>query len=354
MKVPGNYLAMVRDAESNYTADRADDEPEPEYGPAPWSIHYESSSVIYPPVGFVAISELLGGDIGNGDSYGYYWPIGREDRNPLVARKSHYTSTIIPIASSIESAFRLGFPVGTGMDELPRSDRDRPPVGDEGDLAERLTIDPDSPLLLVANADVHLSSGEYDRAASLYERAVELFPEYTAAHIGLAVLCRRWRKKRESYRWMIAALSSPMIFWGGTWWAEDHLPSERVLRHDYRKKFLYWLRQARPDEASELADHPLFAARGRLTFASGVTTNDDYPILDESIGMLIDSGRALDAVRLAMLYGELMGTETVSFKERYAFTEETQKARLLRTFVAAGLDERAELLNEPTNLRKVL
>jgi hypothetical protein len=308
--------------------------------------------LVYPPVGFL---EWSIGQVGNGDCYGYYWPVGREDRDPVVALMSHDCGALNPIASSIEALARLGtcrdltallatgdFPADEEDEEDDAEEVDGPE--EAPDVQGRLGLDDRSPYLNVASADLALSQNDTGRAESLYLKAAEVLPEYTAAHYGLALLNRRLRRPQEAIRWMLEAIRSPLAFRGASFWASTYLPPERVNREDYRRKCLLWLQQARPEQAGAAADDPLFRARHRLTFAYGVEANDDYLIYDEAVEAYVRQGRAVDGIRLAMAYGELMMSETTPFRERCGFTLEGHRQRLLRLYRAAGLESRTRFL----------
>jgi hypothetical protein len=120
--------------------------------------------------------------------------------------------------------------------------------------------------------------------------------------------------------------------------------NDRVNRDDYRRKFLYWIQRTKPNAAGEHAEDPLYQARDRLTFATGVKENDDYEVYGDLIDAYIAQGDPVEAVGLAMVYNELMAGETVSFRERNAETETVQRARLMRPLQAAELTSRAALL----------
>lgn len=326
MRLPTAYVKLVeRWGESQDTAI----EPLPDY------------AVVYPPVGFLRWSI---GSLGNGDDYGYYWPVGREDADPLVALMSHDCRALNPIASSIEGLAQLRtcqdvsafFRAGAAPENV---DEEEPT-----DFSERLHLDERSPYLLVANGDIALGANDLDRAESLYLKAVEALPEYTAAHYGLVVLYRRRRQIAEAIQWMVEAIRLPLSFRGASFWSSTYLPTDQVNRHDYRRKCLVWLQQARPGQAATVASDPLFQARERLTFAYGVTTNDDYLIYDEAIERYIQQGQAVNAVKLALTYGELMEGETTPFQERYGFTIPGHRQRLLRLFRAANLESRTRFL----------
>jgi hypothetical protein len=309
-------------------------------------------ALVYPPVGFL---EWQIGQVGNGDCYGYYWPVGREDDDPVVALMSHDCGALNPVASSIEALARLG----TCRDvtalltrgDFPADEEDGEDDAEEVDGREelpdvqgRLRLDDRSPYLNVANADLALSRNDTNTAESLYLKAVEVLPEYTAAHYGLALLNRRLRRPEEAIRWLLGAIRSPLAFRGASFWDSTYLPPERVNREDYRRKCLLWLQQARPEQAGAAADDPLFQARHLLTFAYGVTANDDYLVYDEAVEAYVRQGRTVDAIRLGMLYGELMMCETTPFRDRYGFTPEGHRQRLLRLFRSAGLESRTRFL----------
>src|SRR5687767_11862145 len=58
----------------------------------------------YPPPGYLAWNRL---DVGNGDTYGYYWPIGCEEGDPLVCTTMHDAWALEPVASGLAEAVRL-------------------------------------------------------------------------------------------------------------------------------------------------------------------------------------------------------------------------------------------------------
>jgi tetratricopeptide (TPR) repeat protein len=301
-------------------------------------------AVVYPPVGFLP---WVFCSLGNGDDYGYYWPIGKEKEPPIVALMSHDYRALNPIASSAEALARLGkcrdlaafFGLGRTF-----TDQDNEQQAKQCDFAEQLLLDENSPFLLVANADAALAQNKPELAQTLYVRAVQILPEYTAAHYGLAVLYRRMRRMGEALRAMVAAIRCPACFRGASFWADTYLPLEHVNRQDFHRKCLYWLQRVRTDESGLVADDPLFQVRDRLSFASGVTTNDDYLIYDDVINEYVRQGKPVEAIQLAMRYGELMMGETTPFRERYGFTHKRHRTRLRELLNAAGLADRSRIL----------
>src|SRR5215204_534296 len=68
----------------------------------------------YPPPGYLPWNRL---DVGNGDTYGFYWPIGREAGPPIVCTIMHDAWQLAPLASSLESAIRLHVAAGHECEE---------------------------------------------------------------------------------------------------------------------------------------------------------------------------------------------------------------------------------------------
>src|SRR5688500_4381631 len=63
----------------------------------------------YPPPGYLPWNRL---DVGNGDTFGFYWPIGKEAGPPIVCTIMHDQWQLAPLASSLESAIRLHITAG--------------------------------------------------------------------------------------------------------------------------------------------------------------------------------------------------------------------------------------------------
>lgn len=335
MKMPAAYLKLMKPfGESADVTIR----PVPDY------------ALVYPPVGFFRWPIC---SLGNGDDYGYYWPVGREDADPIVALMSHDCGTLNPISSSTEALAREGTSreltalMSQGEGQMENSEEDEP-ERELPTLEDRLRLDDRSPYLLVANADVALARNDVSLAESMYLKAVELLPEYTAAHFGLAMLYRRTRRPAQAISWMLEVIRSPLSFCGASFWADTSLSPDFLNRTDYRRKCLMWLQQTRGEQAPEVEADPLFQARHRLTLAYGVTTNDDYHIYEDAIESYVNQGRITDAVRLTMTYGDLMICETTPFRERYNFTPDGFRQRLKRLFRLGNLDRRLAFLKTPT------
>jgi hypothetical protein len=106
-----------------------------------------------------------------------------------------------------------------------------------------------------------------------------------------------------------------------------------------RKKLLGWL-QRLDDEVCRGCSDPFWKRRHDVTFAEGVKENNDYRVFEELIEEYHRQGLGVRAVRLRILAGEFMGSETVSFRERYGWTKEKYRAQLIADLEQAGLRER--------------
>jgi len=82
----------------------------------------------------------------------------------------------------------------------------------------------------------------------------------------------------------------------------------------------------------------LFEARQRLTFAIGTKETPDFAIYTEAIETYVVREKVLDAIRLLMLSGELMMSETISFQDRNDFTLVKYRERLAKLCRLAKLE----------------
>ena len=303
----------------------------------------------YPPPGYLPWNRL---EVGNGDTYGFYWPIGAESRPPIVATIAHDEWQLMPLASSLAAAVRLHVAAGHECEEwlelaeefgvatddcTPRElDLDeeidaRVPYWDVIRAGQLLPFDPDSPPLLVHRARERISErrgdADLDAAEQLLLRAIEILPEYTAAWWELVQL-RRWRRAAAPVllATVVNCLTSPLAF-----------------GHFDRLKCLSWFKRLPHDGDAADAD-PLWLRRERLTFAEGVRDHGDYEVYAEAIEHYHEQGLSIRAVRLRVLYGELMGGETVSFRERKGLRWADYWADLRRDCERAGLHDRLDAL----------
>ena len=115
--------------------------------------------VPYPPLGFYAFAEH---QLGNGDVYGLYWPIGHEDREPIVGETYHDEWSLKPHFSSLDR-----FLAAAGDDDDAHVDPPDP------------TADSESPTACVQRAREAVKTNNVEGAIRSLEAAVSLIPEYT-------------------------------------------------------------------------------------------------------------------------------------------------------------------------------
>lgn len=299
----------------------------------------------YPPPGYLHWTLF---DVGNGDTYGYYWPVGREAGPPLVCTTLHDSGALLPVASSAEGCLRLEW--ATRYDEEDEEELRATarafgvalagaPVRllesggidywDVASAADLLPLDPGSPHLLLLDARARNAAGDVAGAEAALRVALDPLPEYGEALYQIAQVLRRQGRRDEANAALLDVLTAPVAF----------------TTAETRTRALGAIRRA-PDAAlpPDRAGDPLWAARARLTLATGVKTNDDYLLYEEGIAAYHDRGDGARAVGLRVLVGELMHRETVSFQERYGWTEAGWRAQLSADLARAGLTERRRAL----------
>ena len=249
----------------------------------------ETYDVPYPPLGFYAIAEH---GLGNGDTFGLYWPIGREDNEPIVAETYHDEWSIQPHFSSLERFLA----VSARVDDVDDS------MGDDRVLERpSLQEDPQSPVACLLTAREHLKSQKIDAAIECLEAAVSILPEYRDAQALLCSQYRRVGKNDTAIKSAIQAIISPPCF--------GVSPVQS----------LQWLSRQSTCPA-EISSDPIWLQRERLTLKfGGVKENYQYQILFGAIGQYLDRSAFLPAMTLMQAYAELMYRETVSFQERNNF-----------------------------------
>jgi tetratricopeptide (TPR) repeat protein len=190
-------------------------------------------------------------------------------------------------------------------------------------LADLLAADPQSPAVLLKAGKDHLARSELEAAERCLIDALQILPEYTEAHWMLAGLYRRTKRPAAAAESMLHVLRCPPCFGGEA------------------PKCLHWLQRYRDDEFPHLADDPLWQARHRITFKTGVTHNDDYLIYRDAIAWYMNAGKFFEGITLRLTYAALMQGETHPFQERYGFTMSGHLQQLKADFLRAGLEERA-------------
>ncbi|UWE14942.1 SMI1/KNR4 family protein [Herbaspirillum huttiense] len=232
----------------------------------------------YPPLGFIPFSDYA---LGNGDTFGLYWPIGRESLEPIVVESWHDSWTIQPVGSSLAAFLRV---VQSATEEHPE-----PPT---------VLEDPDSPFACFVAAK---EAQQVEGAIVLLERATTILPEYTDALSLLWAQYVRAGRIEDAIVTALRAIISPPCF------------GARPL------KALRWL-CGRESIPSLLSEDPIWLARKELTLSfGGKKENADFPVLLNAIHRYLDQSEFVRASTLMQTYAELMWRETVSFRERYGF-----------------------------------
>lgn len=310
-------------------------------------------SLIYPPIGFFPFY-----GIGNGDHYGLYWPLGREDSPPLVAFCSHDAFSLIPENSSIESFYDCALARGQSDNDDSAIDLEdyadivttatgSPPVKHDvrgvayNDFDRLLNLDSKSPFYNCAQGDVLLERNDLDGAEQQYRKALQQLPEYVAAHFGLANLLRRQRRQEEASLHLREALTGPLTLWGGSFWSDTSLPGK--FRNDWNRKALTWLQ--RTATCHETIRDDLFVRQiSEMSFKTGEANNRDLDILHSIVEDYANAGEYAKAVQAWTLIGNMAALETTSFRERYQLTPVRYGNRLAELLALSGNPRRAALV----------
>ncbi len=257
----------------------------------------------YPPLGFIPFQEH---ELGNGDVYGLYWAIGREDQSPLVFVTYHDEWGVGPNYSSVEAFLRVAGRV---------QEHEFVPDPDPSE-------DPDSPTLLTREARERQRDGKLDEAMQLIQRALTILPEFTEARVLLLSHLRRLRRIPEACGAAVEAIRSPRSL-------GDATPAAS------------WL--ARQPPVGEMSGDPIFANRAQISLAfGGVKTNAQYPVLLEAIDQYEQTGQFVAALNLLQSYGEYMYSETTAFQERYNFSLAWFGERYRNICANAGFPDRTQ------------
>lgn len=293
-----------------------------------------STDGIYPPVGYLRWRVL---EVGNGDTYGYYWPVGKENQDPIVCTTEHDAFRVVPFASTLAGCLRLLHATQPEIaDEITEVARAfgisltgaRPRTA--ATPAKALAIlDPRSPQLLLAVAREAMRTGDLMQGERSATQALDLLPEYGEAAFVLSQFHRRQQRFMQAAQALLVSISSPLCFSGG---------------YDLRLKCLRALQGMKDDLVTEADDDVLWRERRRLTFQTGVKQNDDFRLYDEAIEAYLAAGVGTRAIWLRMLVGELMSLETISFQERYGWTPTKHREDLQRDLLRAGLSVRVQAL----------
>jgi hypothetical protein len=307
----------------------------------------------YPLPGYLPWNRL---EVGNGDTYGFYWPIGRETEPPLVCTLIYDAFELYPLATSLEAAVRLHVTAGMECDEwleladdfeidvgrcvppeldVEADERETLPYWGVRRVDELLPLDPRSPSLLLRHAIEQIATAppDFDAAEATIATALDVLPTYTNAWWSLLQLRRRRR-------------ASPVLLFDGV---IGCLTGPLAFGHIERSKCLRWLRQfdggtgggGGGGGGGDFAHDPLWQRRDRL---HAEPDEDDFAAYDESIQAYHALGMSMRAVQLRVVYGELMAQQTQAFFERMNFTWQHYWKQLRDDCIRAGLEARLDAM----------
>ena len=232
----------------------------------------------YPPLGFVHVAEA---ELGNGDYFGLYWPLGREAEEPVVCDMLHDSWTLEPSFSSF-SKF---------VEWLDANDWARGDIEFEDDgFGPKLFLD----------AKEKVAGNQTEAAINTLRKACASFPEASDYWFALAGQLRRAGQIDESLDAALAAFNAVWAF---------GFPSQGVLR---------MLRS--PAALEHFPDDPVVQRAEQLTLDfGGRKENVNYPLLMECVETYLAQGRFVQGLSLLQNFAYMMRSETTAFQERQGF-----------------------------------
>jgi tetratricopeptide (TPR) repeat protein len=232
----------------------------------------------YPSLGFVPLWDA---ELGNGDYFGLYWPLGKENEEPIVCDMLHDEWALEPRFSSLEKF----------IEWLELNDWER---GDEEIVDDQLST------AIFNKAKTLYSSSDIEAAINLLNKACINFPEVSEYWFALSSQSKRVGDMEKSANAALKALNSNWVF---------GFPAQGVIRS---------LRSSQFREA--LSKDPIVQRidEFELNFG-GVKENSIYPIIYECVQEYLNSERFIDGLMLYQNYGYMMCSETGAFQERYNF-----------------------------------
>lgn len=311
----------------------------------------------YPPPGYLEFKILA---VGNGDTYGFYWPVGKENSPPLVVTTMHDSWFVFPVASSFERAIRLLHVCQLGGDEdadeceseveaiakqfeidlsdLPTLENDDSVFLFRKSASALLKIDDSSPGLLHAAALEARALGDLVAAENHATRATQLLPEYSDAWDLLARIRQQNRNLPGFIEAALRALSTPFSFGARS-----------------RNELLAAL-QGLPDSACSDANDPIWVRRKMLTFSEDFYKSPDLLLLSEAVGEFQAAHQDVRAIHLQLTIGDLMGFQdgflvreylaghTTAFHDRSRLPWKSYRASLRQSHITANLAARLSVL----------
>jgi len=252
------------------------------------------------PLGFhpLGVSEL-----GNGDVFGLYWPIGKEDHFPIVCETIHDEYSLNPIFGNVDSFAKQAREHDFRWFEAEPDD--------------------EAPIKVYQTARQRQKPDVADEALKLLKILAERFPEYGEANNLRTQILRRLGNVDQMTRAAISTFISPPCFGG----ADD--------------KTIYLFKSVDTAPAN-IRKNPLFVRRKELDWKfGGKKTNVTYEILIDSLSYFEDIEDYVSASSLAQAYVQRISSETDSFQDRYKFDlqDMIKRQRKLASLLPSGTRE---------------
>ena len=305
----------------------------------------------YPPPGYLPFSSL---EVGNGDTYGFYWPIGKEGCSPLVATTLHDNHMVFPMASCFERAIKLIHACGLAEGEVeevaeafeidlsgvPRIDGDESVFFFHKSASALLEIDDASPSILLSVARTALSKRDFATAEKYVIRATQILPEYYDAWALLAELRQQKHDRTGFIEAALRAISSPLSFA-----ANDRIKLLAAI-------------QDLPSSAAADRKDPIWKRRKSLTFTSNYYQSRDIEHLIKAGDEFHAAGQYLRVVQIVLLIGDLMGYQdrfliseylagnTSAFQDRSYLPWQALRPGLRQAYIDANLTARLVTLEK--------
>lgn len=232
----------------------------------------------YPPSGFLAVMDA---ELGNGDCFGIYWPLGREGDEPVICDTAHDSWAMIPCFANAT----------TFADWLEANDYDR------GDCDYQ---DSEFAPAYFEQGKSLIAKGAVEEAIAALENACAMFSEIAEYWFTLAGQLRRIGRQTDAIRAAIRAYTANWAF---------GRPAEGVLRMIQSGQ-----------NVPELAQDPLVKRSKLLTTRfGGEKENSNYGLLRECAREYLANGDRISGLMLEQNFALMMQGETTSFQERNGF-----------------------------------
>lgn len=256
----------------------------------------------YPPSGFLPVNDA---SLGNGDYYGLYWPLGRENEEPIVCDMYHDEGRIVPVFSSVR-VFLAWLEAN---------------AGERGDVE---VADAESGPALFERARPCIARGDVQEAIALLQRACRAVPDMADWWLALAGQLRRSGAQEQGIEAALQAYRCNWAFGAAT---------EPVLR---------FVRAGR--NLASFADDPIVQRSLELDAGfGGAKENRNYGLLQECIAEYFARGEPVKALQVHHNRAFMLASETVAFQERYGFDLQVWRAEFSQLCAMHLGDARVEV-----------